>query len=160
MSAAENSRTSARRGATAAQAGTMVGFCSWAVVLAVFALAWGEQGLVLRVAAPALLVSVALGSIACLVLGLVDRVVRDALASGDAAAMQIAQRVRVDAILACVLCSCGALLSYVDAAVVPMLEDTPRVAEAVQSTGGTLSLPLCSVAGVWRAWVAVARLRG
>ena len=143
----------------------MVGFCAWALLLAIVVWSSGEEGLVLRVAAPSLLVSVALGSIACLVLGLVDRIVRDALSSGDPSATQLAQRVRVDAILACVLCSCGALLFYVDAAVLPMLEDSPRVANAVRSTGGTLSLPMwppmsCAAVGVWRAWVAVARLRG
>ncbi len=143
----------------------MVGFCAWALLLSIVVWSSGEEGLVLRVAAPSLLVSVALGSIACLVLGLVDRLVRDAFSSGDPSATQLAQKVRVDAILACVLCSCGVLLFYVDAAVVPMLEDSPRVADAMQSTGSALSLPMwsptvCAAVGVWRAWCVVARLRG
>ena len=143
----------------------MVGFCAWAVALAVVALSTGAEGLALRVVASSLLVSAALGSLACLVLGLVDRVVRDACACGEPAAALRAQRVRVDAILASVLCSCAALLFYVDSAVVPMLAQSSRIADAVQSTGGSMSLALwqpavCAVAGVWRAWVAVARLRG
>ncbi len=165
MSSESASRAAPGKGVTAAQAGTMVGFCAWAVALGVVALSTGAEGLALRVVASSLLVSAALGSLACLVLGLVDRVVRDARACGEPAAALRAQRVRVDAILACVLCSCAALLFYVDAAVVPMLAQSSRVADAVQSTGGSMSLPLwqpavCAVAGVWRAWVVVARLRG
>lgn len=150
---------------TASQIGTMVGFCAWAVALAFVVLWTGEEGLALRVVVPSLFVSAALGSVACLVLGLVDRIVRDARACDEPAAALRAQRVRVDAILACVFCSCAALLFYVDAAVVPMLAQSPRVADAVQSTGGSMSLPLwqpalCAVLGVWRAWVAIVRLRG
>jgi len=165
MSKGNAASTTTGKGVTAAQIGTMLGFCAWAVALALVVLWTGEEGLALRVVVPSLFVSAALGSVACLVLGLVDRIVRDARACADPAAVLRAQRIRVDAILACVFCSCAALLFYVDAAVVPMLAQSPRVADAVQSTGGSMSLPLwqpalCAVLGVWRAWVAIVRLRG